>query len=202
MQKERQAKRAARQKQTAEVFTPSNLVNEMLDKLPPEAWEENETFCDPAAGNGNFLVEVLKRKLLRGHDPLAALQTIYGVDLMPDNIEECRLRLLKLANHFLKNQGLTPQHIEAVWTNIVCADSLAYDFEFDKPPSPEQCKAILENIKKENLFDKVDVFRSDPTEHPPIKEVPIKKETPAKTYVPVANPPANFPIIWKKAGVR
>ena len=48
--------RKARQKQTAEIFTPDYLVNEMLDQLPKTVWEENKTFCDPACGNGQFLI--------------------------------------------------------------------------------------------------------------------------------------------------
>lgn len=71
-QKKLQTRRKNRQKQTAEIFTPPYLVNEMLDKLTeygPEIWEEGKTFIDPACGNGNFLIEVLKRKLDLGHNP-------------------------------------------------------------------------------------------------------------------------------------
>ena len=68
--------REGRRKQTAEVFTPDSLVNEMLDKLPPESWVENKSFCDPAAGNGNFLVWVLLKKLAKGHNSLDALRSI------------------------------------------------------------------------------------------------------------------------------
>jgi len=53
-------------KRTAEIFTPAFLVNEILDKLTeygPEIWNEEKTFLDPACGNGNFLIEILKRKL-------------------------------------------------------------------------------------------------------------------------------------------
>src|ERR1035437_5515752 len=89
-------RRQKRKKSTAEEFTPLPLVNEMLDKLTKEVWQEGKTYCDPACGNGNFLVEVLKRKLNNHHNALQALQTIYGVDIMQDNIKECRLRLLKL----------------------------------------------------------------------------------------------------------
>jgi type I restriction-modification system DNA methylase subunit len=88
--------RDKRRKQTAEVFTPSWLVAQMLDKLPMEVWTENKTFCDPACGNGNFLVAILERKLAKGHPPLEALRTIYGVDIMADNVAECRQRLLDI----------------------------------------------------------------------------------------------------------
>jgi type I restriction-modification system DNA methylase subunit len=55
--------RKARRKKTAEVFTPKELVQEILDKLPEDSWEEDKTFCDPAAGNGNFLVEAYAYKV-------------------------------------------------------------------------------------------------------------------------------------------
>ena len=73
---ELQQKRKERRKETAEDFTPEALVNEMLDKLPPEVWDNpQKTFLDNSAGNGNFLVAILERKLQHGHDPLQALST-------------------------------------------------------------------------------------------------------------------------------
>src|ERR1035437_9850576 len=89
-------KRKLRQKETAEVFTPNDLVCEMLAKLPKEVWHKGRTFCDPAIGNGNFAIWILILKIRKGHDPLEALQTIYGCDIMRDNIRECRMRLLKV----------------------------------------------------------------------------------------------------------
>ena len=69
LQARNQAKREKRNNRTAEVFTPPSLVNEMLDKLPPEVWQPEKTWCDPACGNGNMLLEVLRRKLGKGHEP-------------------------------------------------------------------------------------------------------------------------------------
>jgi type I restriction-modification system DNA methylase subunit len=125
-----------RQKKTAEVFTPDTLVNEMLNKLPKEVWKENKTFCDPACGNGAFLVNVLLRKLNNKHNPLEALQSIYGADIMKDNIKECRYRMLKIIS---KYELITIKHIRVVTTNIVWLNtkyykkgSLDYDFEFNR----------------------------------------------------------------------
>ena len=111
-------------KQTGEVFTPLPLVDEILDKLPPELFEDpTKTFVDPAAGDGNFLVRVLKRKIDNGSTPTQALETTYGVDIMPDNIERLKARLLVIA-------GLTDEHLDIVNKNIVCADSLK-DWPFE-----------------------------------------------------------------------
>ena len=101
-------KRNERKKSSAEDFTPTPLVNEILDRLTLDSnnsvWEEEKTFIDPACGDGQFLVEVLKRKLEKGHDPVIALETIFGCDIMKDNIEICRLRLFYIIdNHITFN---------------------------------------------------------------------------------------------------
>lgn len=116
-------------KQTGEVFTPAPLVNELLDRIPREVWSNPEkTFLDPACGDGNFLVEVLRRKIAHGSSPTQALSTTYGVELMPDNAEACRHRLLEIA-------GDTPEHQEIVTRNIACADALAFDYWAPAEPS-------------------------------------------------------------------
>lgn len=119
-----------RVKQHGEVFTPLPLVDEILDKLPSELFEDPEkTFLDPSCGNGNFLVRVLQRKLDNGSKPTEALMTIYGVEIQQDNVEECRQRLLEIA-------GDTKKHRLIVKHNIVCADALnGWDYENWKPLS-------------------------------------------------------------------
>lgn len=114
-------KSADRQKQLGEVFTPSDLVLEMLHKLPKEVWEEGKTFLDPTCGNGQFLAAALIIKMHLGHkDPL---KTIYGVDIMKDNCKECAKRLLKIAGDTKENRKILNKHIR-------CKDGLTYDYEF------------------------------------------------------------------------
>jgi len=63
-----------RKKTLGEVFTPIELVEELLSQLPDTVWQDaSKTFLDNSCGNGNFLVAVLERKLKQGHDPLPAL---------------------------------------------------------------------------------------------------------------------------------
>jgi len=110
-------------KSTGEVFTPTFLVQEVLDKLPRELFKDpTKTFCDPSCGDGQFLSEVLIRKLENNVDFETALSSIYGVELMQDNVDLCRERLL------CGREDL--RHI--VEKNIVCADSLKYDYLFGK----------------------------------------------------------------------
>jgi len=135
MKKVLKFKRDARKKQTAEVFTPQILVREILNKLPKDVWEPGKTFCDPSAGNGNFLVEVLKYKVvLYKQDPIEALETIYGVELMKDNVIECRHRLFNLMKKLFslcgkkRTQKDNKKIIEILKNNIVCADALTFNF--------------------------------------------------------------------------
>lgn len=113
-----------RVKQTGEVFTPTPLVQEILDQLPQELFRDpTKTFLDPACGDGQFLSEILIRKLENGIDFPTALSTIYGVDIMQDNVDLCRERLL--CGHeelrYIVNK------------NIVCADGLTYNYSFGEP---------------------------------------------------------------------
>lgn len=111
-----------RVKATGEVFTPTDLVQEMLSQLPIESFTDiSKTFLDPSCGDGQFLGEVLIRKMENGSTFEQALSTIYGVDLMEDNVDLCRERLL------CGREDL--RHI--VEQNIVCADGLRYHYRFD-----------------------------------------------------------------------
>ena len=114
----------ARVKATGEVFTPTPLVQEILDHLDPTLFTDpTKTFIDPACGDGQFLSEVLIRKLEADIPLEVALTTIYGVDLMPDNVKLTQDRLLCGQEHL--------RHI--VDNNIVNADALTYDYTFNQP---------------------------------------------------------------------
>lgn len=118
------ARSQLRIKQTAEIFTPTPLVQRLLDQFPPEVFQDpTKTFLDNSCGDGQFLGEILIRKLENGHDFETALGTIFGVELMPDNVALCRERLL------CGREDL--RHI--VEQNIVCHDALTYDYSFGRP---------------------------------------------------------------------
>lgn len=123
-------------KATSEVFTPTDLVKSNLDRFPKDFFTDpSKTFIDNSCGDGQFLGEVLIRKVENGIAFEQALQTIYGVDLMPDNVELCRERLLCGQEHL--------RHI--VEQNIVCADALRYHYCFDgsDPYETQQDKLII-----------------------------------------------------------
>ena len=92
--------------ENGEVFTPGWLVEDMLDLVGAESERIDSRFLEPACGSGNFLVPVLRRKLAavevrygqsdfeRRHYALFGLMCVYGIELLADNVEECRANLL------------------------------------------------------------------------------------------------------------
>ena len=117
---------ALRVKSTGEVFTPTEVVIETLNKLPIEYFSDPEQpFVDPSCGDGQYLGEVLIKKMENGLDFETALSTTFGVDIMQDNVELCRERLL-CGRDDLK-------HI--VERTIVCHDGLTYDYNFQEGQS-------------------------------------------------------------------
>lgn len=88
-----------------EVFTSEREVNAMLDLVKQETVRIDSRFLEPACGNGNFLIEVLRRKMAvveeryrknqleYERNAIIAVGSIYGVDLLEDNVMHCRKRL-------------------------------------------------------------------------------------------------------------
>jgi hypothetical protein len=112
----------ARVKSTGEVFTPTSTVQHMLSKITIEQFQDpTKTFLDNSCGDGQFLSEILIRKLENGSTFEQALSTIYGTDLMIDNVDLCRERLLCGQEHL--------RHI--VEKNIQCRDALKFGYNFE-----------------------------------------------------------------------
>lgn len=96
-----------------EVFTPPWLVEEMLDLVQGETERIDARFLEPACGSGNFLVPILQRKLAavevkfgksdfeKRHYALAGLMCCYGIELLDDNIAECRANMLEVFAEYL-----------------------------------------------------------------------------------------------------
>lgn len=105
---ERQVKSKQRVFGHGEVFTAEREVNAMLDLVKPETERIDSRFLEPACGEGAFLIEILRRKLevvksRYGKSPydyeryaVLAVTSIYGVDILQDNVEICRQRLYEL----------------------------------------------------------------------------------------------------------
>lgn len=97
-----------------EVFTPAWLVEAMLELVKDETERIDSRFLEPACGSGNFLVPVLRRKLAavelkfgksdfeKRNYALFGLMCIYGIELLPDNVAECRENLLEVFAEYLR----------------------------------------------------------------------------------------------------
>lgn len=122
-----------------EVFTPRWLVDQMLDTVGRETVRIDARFLEPACGSGNFLVPILERKLVVArkkyaksefeliHQALFALMCVYGIELLPDNVAECRSGLVAALMTHVKTRD--PQLLEraaesVVGQNIVHGDAL------------------------------------------------------------------------------
>lgn len=136
----------------AEVFTHEREVNAMLDLVKSETERIDSRFLEPACGGGNFLVEILKRKLSiikkkyknSQYDyerySVIAIASIYGIDLLLDNVEECRLRLFEIFTKEYKHifgKNSNDKYLEIIKIilekNIVCGDALTMKDNFKKP---------------------------------------------------------------------
>jgi len=122
-----------------EVFTPAWMVEAMLDLVKGETERIDSRFLEPACGSGNFLVQILRRKLAavevkygksdfeRRHYALLGLMCLYGIELLPDNIAECRDNVLDVFAEYLGIDETDNLYLAASYVlaqNLVHGDAL------------------------------------------------------------------------------
>lgn len=135
-----------------EVFTAEREVNAMLDLVKPETERIDSRFLEPACGSGNFLIEVLRRKLAIVEErygkgqleferyAIVAIGSIYGVDLLEDNAAECRERLFhhfdevysRLFGEACRDECRASANY-VLDRNIICGDALTMKTVGSKP---------------------------------------------------------------------
>ncbi|MDG1938427.1 MAG: hypothetical protein P8I62_06210 [Pseudomonadales bacterium] len=143
----RQIKSKERVRDLAEVYTNERQVKAMLDLIPLKKEDDiiHYRYLEPSSGNGNFLIEILRRKLDRVNEKYApkslreyefyiarALSTIYGIDICSENVFESRARLFtEIKSTFDMHKGsfiYTPGFFSLIdyilYTNIVVGDSI------------------------------------------------------------------------------
>lgn len=127
-----------------EVYTHEREVNAMLDLVADQAANPEKTFLEPACGTGNFLIAVLKRKLdavSRKYgkiqldyekNAVVAVGSLYGIELLADNVDECRARLLDIFRHHYQTafpKTFKPECLKSAQCilskNILCGDALS-----------------------------------------------------------------------------
>lgn len=123
-----------------EVFTPEWMVDAMLDLVKEESERIDSRFLEPACGSGNFLVKVLKRKLCavelkfgksefeKRQYALLALMCAYGIELLEDNIIECRANMLEVLADYLRideSDDLYGASSHVLSLNLIQGDALS-----------------------------------------------------------------------------
>lgn len=131
-----------------EVFTPAWMVEAMLDLVKDETERIDSRFLESACGSGNFLVQILQRKLAavelkygksdfeRRHYALLALMCIYGIELLADNIAECRANVLDILAEYLnldETHDLYRAAFYVLTQNLVHGDALTMRTHVDEP---------------------------------------------------------------------
>ena len=149
-----------------EVFTNAREVNAMLDLVKPETERIESRFLEPACGDGNFLAEILHRKLKvvaakyskSQHDyernSFLAVSSIYGVELLEDNAETCRQRLFDIWEEafkfiFPKSESVINESIRYLLSkNILCGDALTMKQNNGQPIIFAQWDFVLDDKVK------------------------------------------------------
>ncbi|MGN0744980.1 MAG: SAM-dependent DNA methyltransferase [Christensenellales bacterium] len=167
MEKKSQIKSRQRVAERGEVFTNEREVKAMCDLVKDETERIESRFLEPACGDGNFLAEIVNRKLAvvsRRYGKsetdwekysVLAMSSIYGVDIMPDNAAECRERLFKIWERAYKSKCKTIANDDCkaavrfiLSRNVLCGDALTMLDESGNPIVFSEWSLVGNNMKR------------------------------------------------------
>jgi SAM-dependent methyltransferase len=191
-----------------EVLTGKREVNAMLDLVKQETERIDSRFLEPACGTGNFLTEILERKLRvvearYGKSQLdyeryaiLAVSSIYGIDILEDNVQQCRQRLFGIFDlnylRLFKNK-----------TNDNCRESVRYILERNvihgdalslKTGSEDSLPIVFSEWSPVNgsMLKRRDFTFHGLIEHASIKELPLFSDLGEDVFIPT--PKKEFPL--------
>ena len=138
--------RKARHKNLQEDFTPEEIVNLLLDGQDELFTDFSKTFLDPCIGIGFIYIGVLQRRLnycKTAEDVLNAIRTMYGTEIMEDNVDECKQNIYSFIRDFINKNNLVAEDNRLIQPksqfcndvqkildhNIVCTDTFKWDYE-------------------------------------------------------------------------
>lgn len=114
---------------TNEFFTPYSIVMKMCDKVPESDWADPEkTFLESSFGNGQFILAIIYKRLMAGVNLTTTLKTLFGVELMEDNVQETKDRILDMLDK-MEIDYHRPSVMRILNKNLVCSDFFKWDFE-------------------------------------------------------------------------
>lgn len=205
----KQVKSRQRVTDYAEVFTSEREVNSMLDLVKQETERIDSRFLEPACGTGNFLVEILKRKLAVVENrysknqleyerySITALSSIYGVELLTDNVQTCRYRLLGIFTHYYLNnykKEIKPECLKAaefiLSRNILWGDALSLKTPDEKaePIIFSEWSAVDGSMMKRRDYTLANLLENQPIDGPN-----LFSDLGDKAFIPT--PVADFPLV-------
>ncbi len=205
----KQVKSRQRVTDYAEVFTSEREVNSMLDLVKQETERIDSRFLEPACGTGNFLVEILKRKLEVVENrysknqleyeryAIIALSSIYGVELLKDNVQTCRDRLLGIFTHYYINnykKEIKPEFLKAAEyilnRNILWGDALSLKTPDEKaePIIFSEWSAVDGSMMKRRDYTLANLLENQPIDGPN-----LFSDLGDKAFIPT--PVADFPLV-------
>lgn len=167
MENKSQIKSKQRVQERGEVFTNEREVKAMCDLVKDETERIESRFLEPACGDGNFLAEIVTRKLAvvskrYGKSEtdwekysVLAMSSVYGVDIMPDNAQECRARLFKIWDKAYKRKCKTilcedcQNAVRFILSrNVLCGDALTMLDDNGNPIVFSEWSLIGSNMKR------------------------------------------------------
>jgi hypothetical protein len=195
-----------------EVLTGQREVNAMLDLVKQETERIDSRFLEPACGNGNFLTAILERKLAivearygrsqRDFErySVLAVSSLYGIDILQDNVEQCRHRLYSIFDdHFYSRLYPTRadnrcrQAVRFVLDrNIICGDALTLNTVGAKPDKIVFCEWSLANG---SMIKRRDFTFHGLLSHEDLKETPLFSDLGEEVFIPTPvkeYPPAHL----------
>lgn len=205
----KQVKTRQRVTDHGEVFTSEREVNAMFDLVKQETERIDSRFLEPACGTGNFLLEILKRKLTVVENrysknqleyeryAIIALSSIYGVELLKDNVQTCRDRLLGIFTHYYLNnynKEIKPEFLKAaefiLSRNILWGDALSL-----KTPDEKAEPIIFSEWSAVNgsMIKRRDYTMANLLENQPMEGLNLFSDLGDKAFIPT--PVAEFPLI-------
>ena len=206
---EKQVKSKKRVNDHGEVFTAEREVNAMLDLVKQETERIDSRFLEPACGDGNFLVEILRRKLVVVESRYAksqleweryaviAVSSIYGVDILKDNVSECQERLFTVFDNQYSSlfkdecKAECRQSVRFILNrNILWGDALSLKTP-DEKPQPivfSEWSAVNGNMIKRRDYTLANLL-----ENQPINQPNLFSDLGDRAFIPT--PVAEYPLV-------
>jgi len=146
-----------------EVFTPEYIVHDMHNLI--DNWADpTMIFLEPTCGHGNFVEAAVQKKLDAGLTAYQAVNTVFGMDIMKDNIEDCRRRVFHLVRPYANGDKEKEQELRCVIVNNIfpVKDSLAFikegkwdDKKFFAVDPTEVGGQVLSKIEQEKISSRI-----------------------------------------------